>query len=546
MTAVSTPRKVPPRPQVRPDIEFLAPGDGESAWTVADPATGRFTRLGNGAAMLLRSLDGNRDLKAVRTLVGPAVPESVLHATLRQFTDLGLLVGTERPRLEQRRIRFSPPASLQLTVLDRPRFLAPGRWIPRVLSSRAAVALCAVAVLAALAAVVVGSVHLTDMARQPQPWQYWVIAVAVAVVSNGIHELAHAAVLARFGGRPRRLGLMLFYLAPAMFCDVSDVWRLRGRHQRVLVALAGVICQITAASLLALSSALTSGTVGEVLSVCAVMTALTGIFNLLPFIKLDGYIALMAWVDIPNLRDKSMADARAVTAWLLFGGARPARQLSGGWTVFGVGCILLPWLLGARILTIAQSGLMAFGPLGAATWLALLAAVVGYLLQRLARLYRTARPRTPLRGILTLTAGAALLALLGQSQSCTPTTEGAYALSGTRVTLWLPDAPGVARPAPGGKVTLAQRGILGRLQVGTAVTGDALGTASVPLEPFLPIKGVGGRLDARQFRLQHTTMGTSAPSEGIATAQTEPTTWTAYLTKTWLTSPWTVAASLLR
>ncbi|MEU3371269.1 daptide biosynthesis intramembrane metalloprotease [Streptomyces sp. NPDC006660] len=546
MAASAPGLEIPSHPQVRPDVEFLPPEEGERAWTLADERHSRFTRVGCGAAALLRSLDGTRDLIQVKNDLGPAVPERELDAALRKFTDLGLLQGTEAEPPKERRFRFRPPASLQFTLLGRPKFLAPGSLLPRVMASRAVAGGCLLAVVAGLMAAGLGAATIADAAWRPLPWHHWLIAFAIVVVVNGIHELAHGAVLARFGGRPHRIGVMLFYCAPAMFCDVTDLWRLRTRRQRVLVALAGVICQLAAAGLLTIASWLCGGQTGRVLGLSALMTALTGVLNLLPFIRLDGYIALMAWVNIPNLRDKSMADCRAVVGWAVFGGPRPTRLLPDGWAVFGAACILYPWIIIGNLLAVARGALMAYGPMGALSWLCLLTGVVGYLLYRLLGLYRSTHARNPLRGLAVLTAAATGLIVLAQSQPYTQKTYGAYTRSGARTDVFFPEAPGVLRPSPGGEVVLMTTGALGNRRVGTAVTGPKAAPEKARLELFLPLKGVPGEVVANRYGLESVVVRNGVPDRGVVVADAGSTTWLSHLTATMVGEPWRSATEWIR
>ncbi|MEV0449766.1 daptide biosynthesis intramembrane metalloprotease [Streptomyces sp. NPDC050600] len=518
---------------MRPDIEFLPRAEEDRAWTLMDGTRHRFTRLGDGAATLLRGLDGTRNLDQVRADLAPTVPRRDIDAALRGFTDLGLLVGTEAEQPKRGRFRFQPPAALQVTVLDKPRMLAPGRLLPRILASRAAAVLCLLAAASGLVAACLDSAELTAVAYRPLPWHYWVIALGVVVAVNALHEFAHGAVLARYGGHTHRVGVMLFYFAPAMFCDVTDLWRLRTRGQRVLVALAGVICQLSAAGLLALGSTLCGGGAGRLLGLCALLTAVTGVLNLLPFIRLDGYIALTAWVNIPNLRDKSMADCRALVGWALFGGPRPVRRLSDGWAVFGAACLLYPCFLVGNVLVIAHEALMAYGPWGALSWLGLLCGVVGHLLRRAVELYRASGARTPLRGLVTLAVLAAGLVLLGRAQPYTESVYGAYVRADDRhaARLLFPEAPGASAPSPGDPVQLLSGGVLGRRPVGTATTGAEGPRGTAPLETFVPLQDVPGDLPARSYRLDAWDVRPGAPARGVAVARTGTTTWLAHVTE---------------
>ena len=134
------------------------------------------------------------------------------------------------------------------------------------------------------------------------------LAVALAFVLMFVtcmfHELAHATVLTAAGGRPRRLGIMLFYLVPALFCDVSDSFRL-GRRAQVDVAMAGVMFQCQFGAVLA-PFLLVQGSVGIAVQHFLLLNLVIVALNRVPFVALDGYFALRASVGVPNLREVAM------------------------------------------------------------------------------------------------------------------------------------------------------------------------------------------------------------------------------------------------
>ncbi|MFH8750570.1 hypothetical protein ACH4GK_16600 [Streptomyces rimosus] len=268
------------------------------------------------------------------------------------------------------------------------------------------------------------------------------------------------------------------------------------------------------------------------------MTAITGVLNLLPFIRLDGYIALMAWVNIPNLRDKSMADCRAVISWMIFGGRRPQRRLPDGWVVFGAFCMLYPWVLVINLLIVARSALMAYGPIGAMSWLSLLGCAIGYAAFQLARMYRTTGARNLLRGFATVIALAAVCLAFAQARPYTEKAYGAYVTSGRRTDAVFPRAPGLLQPSGGVSVQLMSAGILGNRPVGSATTGPVVGPGKAPLELFLPFEGVPGKVDARTYRLEYTVLSEGVPDRGLVVAPAGRTTLLAYLTKVAVGEPW--------
>src|ERR1051326_6353818 len=101
--------------------------------------------------------------------------------------------------------------------------------------------------------------------------------------------------------------MLLIYLQPAMYCNVSDAWLFPEKKKRLLVTLAGVWFDLLAWALATLLWRVTEpATAIDFLSlVIATTMGIKSLFNLNPLIKLDGYYLLSAWVEIPNLRRRA-------------------------------------------------------------------------------------------------------------------------------------------------------------------------------------------------------------------------------------------------
>ena len=206
------------------------------------------------------------------------------------------------------------------------------------------------------------------------PVTIWVVLLVLiaTLLTTAAHELAHGLVLRRYGGRVRRLGFMIMYGSPALFCDVSDSWRLP-RAKRVKVALAGVRLHAFFAAaagwlLLALPGAGLS--ISQAIGLVGLADLAMSVINLLPFVKFDGYVALVGWTDIPHLRTKAMRLAGAALGDIVFGqgGKQPADELTGKrWIAFGIAsAVTAPVLVCLAVLDYGPVVLAVAGQVGAA------------------------------------------------------------------------------------------------------------------------------------------------------------------------------------
>jgi len=138
----------------------------------------------------------------------------------------------------------------------------------------------------------------------------WEILVFIFLmtVTGTIHELGHGLTLKHFGGEVRAVGFLLFYLTPAFYCDVSDSYLLQSRKERLWVTFAGTYCELVLCSIatfvwyFAVPGTLIYDLAFQVILFTGISSFL---INMNPLVKLDGYYALMDWLELPEMREES-------------------------------------------------------------------------------------------------------------------------------------------------------------------------------------------------------------------------------------------------
>lgn len=164
-----------------------------------------------------------------------------------------------------------------------------------------------------------------DVFSASLPWFFslegTVLAGAALIASKCLHELGHGLTAKRFGCRVPSMGVALLVLAPVLYTDTSSTWRLRDRRRRLAVGVAGVTAECClAAYALLLWSFLPDGILRSIVFVWATTTwILTILINLSPFMRFDGYYLFSDLIDVPNLQDRAFALARHQLRELLFG-----------------------------------------------------------------------------------------------------------------------------------------------------------------------------------------------------------------------------------
>ncbi len=72
--------------------------------------------------------------------------------------------------------------------------------------------------------------------------------IALAVVKV-IHEFGHGLSCKMFGGEVHELGLLFLCFSPAMYCNVSDAWKMPNKWHRILISYAGIYVELLIAAI---------------------------------------------------------------------------------------------------------------------------------------------------------------------------------------------------------------------------------------------------------------------------------------------------------
>ncbi|MFO7608067.1 MAG: hypothetical protein R6X35_02540 [Candidatus Krumholzibacteriia bacterium] len=148
------------------------------------------------------------------------------------------------------------------------------------------------------------------------------LAAALSLFLSGavVHELGHAAALARAGYPPGGIGAGLVAVVPVLWCDVSAV-TLLGRGGRVRVALAGPAFQVAFAGILAAMGRVGPEGAAAACGAAAAWSLLAAAWSLLPVFRADGFWLVTDLLGLDDLDRLPRAGDSGRTR-LLLGGYR--------------------------------------------------------------------------------------------------------------------------------------------------------------------------------------------------------------------------------
>lgn len=316
-------------PALREEIDLLdGPRlpDGQPSWTLHDPVRNLFFQLDWPSFEILR-----------RWHLGAAVPivedikrETTLQVTIEDVRQLAqFLQGNElvpvaagsaaamAARLKKRRGGIGQWL-LHNYLFFRIPLVYPDRWLTRWTPRLAFLFTTLFWRLVLLAAVAGGvgvyrdwdvfAASAVDMLSWEGAVAYGVTLVTVKV----LHELGHGVTAKRYGCRVPTMGIAFLVLWPVAYTDTNEVWKLTQRDQRLKVAGAGIITELTIAVWATLAWVwLPEGTPKTVAFLLSTTTWVsTLIINTSPFMRFDGYFLLADFLGMPNLHQRSFALAR--------------------------------------------------------------------------------------------------------------------------------------------------------------------------------------------------------------------------------------------
>lgn len=468
-------------PQQASGAVIHRPSGSEARWIIVTP-DGRTVRLGAEAGKLFQCLDGSSTIEMLAERMGEPWTPATVSAGVSRLRQSGL-IAEAGGEIRRKPGRFRAPsiASLQLTILDHPSLFSGSQpWTTAVASGWSVAGGLSIGIIGLLALFVNAQRVVTDLSTPASPLTAIVLVVLMVFLAS-LHELGHAVALAHYGGAVRRIGVMLLYLSPAMFCDVSDAWSLREKRQRVMVALAGSVMSFALAGGCAALYVL-SPVGNPLLAALAVASYASVIFNLLPFVKFDGYIALMTHLDVPNLRRIAMDDwKRSLLRFVACadrGHRRPARR----WLPwYGLGCSLMPLALLGSAAVQFGAVVAGFGGVGmilrSTIWLCIGAVALrgAWRFLELSGEMDVPPWTTPLL-LAIAAAGVFAVSLIGVQ----PHVSTGYAILADGTGALVIPAGWQAEELAERPVTLLQTGLLWRVEAGDATSGTDIGYASMP------------------------------------------------------------------
>ncbi|MFN5540586.1 MAG: M50 family metallopeptidase [Candidatus Melainabacteria bacterium] len=306
-------QEAPQRIVLRSNLELTPFPDG--SLQIRDPESVRYFHLGFDEAEIVKMLSSMHPLQIIERT-------SYTEAELKQFLGMlkqwGLLEGTTPPpRQAIRKMTALQFLFKRFELLDPNDLLT--EWEPRLrwLGSNPFKYIFGALFLVSIVLAVKNFMSFATYGW-PLVADSWSISLIVFItmlitVLAG-HEICHGMVLKHFGGACHEMGFYFIYATPALYTDVSDVYKLPKAGQKIWVMMAGPVFQSVVGSVAFLlwSVAVPHTAIADLLFLLVTAAFFSLSINLNPLIRLDGYYALQLALSIHSLRRRAWAYVSAI------------------------------------------------------------------------------------------------------------------------------------------------------------------------------------------------------------------------------------------
>ncbi|HSE37396.1 MAG TPA: efflux RND transporter periplasmic adaptor subunit [Blastocatellia bacterium] len=302
---------------------------GDVTYVVKDPVALQYYRFGPLEHTVIKYLDGSHDhdqiAEALATETGVRLTGSMIAEFVESLNNKALIersVGEKSlvllERLRKERKLKADTDSRDILYMRFP-FFDPDQFYDRLIRhigffwSRPFVICCFV--LFSMAAIIIISNWGVISAGLNQLYAFQdkgasdiVMFIAVLFIIIVFHENGHGLTCKRYGGEVHELGFMFIYFMPAFYANVTDAWTFNSKAAKLWVTFAGAFVELIICSIA--SFVWYFSTPGYFMHDLAFTFMLVAglssiIVNMNPLIKLDGYFALVDYLEIPNLSDES-------------------------------------------------------------------------------------------------------------------------------------------------------------------------------------------------------------------------------------------------
>ncbi|MCW8901497.1 MAG: peptidase M50 [Gammaproteobacteria bacterium] len=312
---------------------------GKLWYIIQDPSGGRYHRLTPAAHNLLQKMNGKTtvqklwdDTCQLNEDELPTQDEIVellmqLHSNDLLSTDVTPDAAELFQRFRKRRSQkwkqaLMNPMGLKIPLLDPDIFLTKClRYFSWLFDKRGAILWFALVMPALFLAGQHWNELTANLSDQVLAAENLLLLMIVYAIIKATHEVGHGLATKVWGGTVHEMGIMLLVFAPIPYVDASSASSFQSKHQRAIVAAAGILVEVALAAIamyvwLLVEPGLIRAIAFDVMFVAGISTVL---INGNPLLRFDGYYIFTDLIEMPNMAQRGQRYLTYLSDRYLFG-----------------------------------------------------------------------------------------------------------------------------------------------------------------------------------------------------------------------------------
>ncbi len=275
----------------------------ETKLSIYNKSTGKTFVLGEKESGVFKCLNGANSVDDVHTAC-PYYTREEIEKLISAFAEIGLF--------ESRRRKFNP-LKIKMRLFNPNKFMKEEGLITRILHYF---------ILFGWLVVLLGGIFMFRWSMS-DPVTYvskvlfefsrigiWdiVLLVVLFLACLSLHEFAHMITARRYGVNVPEIGVMLYFLIPCAYTNITGINLLKSKGKRLIVLLSGSLVNLgIIGTCFGLMAMLPSPVVGMYGAIIILVNLGTIFMNTLVLLKFDGYYILETILDEPGFREKAIA-----------------------------------------------------------------------------------------------------------------------------------------------------------------------------------------------------------------------------------------------
>lgn len=275
----------------------------EHSILVRDTETMNTFSIGDREFEILKCLNGDLNLYQLKTKLSSVIDGKQLEKFLLLIQSNGLLEKDHSLKSKSNIFQMKKPLVKDFNFIKKGDL---SKWLTRLILSGPFIAIiCTFLFLRESLVSIVSNTLMTNYFRL-ETVPFYLLSIFIL---GFLHESAHAITIINAGGNVFEMGFILNHFHPAFYVDITGVSRIKDKNKRLVVWIAGLCVQLLILGPTLCLTYLPQSYLYQNYFLMVFNAVNMGmiLFNILFLIKLDGYYILCEFLEITDLKERSLA-----------------------------------------------------------------------------------------------------------------------------------------------------------------------------------------------------------------------------------------------